>query len=125
MDIAKSVFKSSVDALLKAFSNKHGSEQSAIYEFVHLLDSSDGNADGLPENLLAHPYIILWLHLMHVEMHKIADGKSDINHYALTNETKFFAVASDYFFEKPEQLQTKHPNLFNLMSKIFKQDLLV
>ena len=62
---------------------------------------------------------------MHVEMHKIANGKSDINPYALTNEAEFFAVASEYFFEKPAQFELIHPALFNLMCKVFKQDVLV
>jgi Mlc titration factor MtfA (ptsG expression regulator) len=96
-------------ALLKGFSKEHGTENSAIHEFVHLLDGSDGATDGLPENFLAHEYATPWLHLMHVEMHKISDGKSDINPYALTNEAEFFAVAAEYFFEKPEQLQVKTP----------------
>ena len=110
-------------ALVKGFSTEHGSEQAAIHEFVHLLDSSDGTADGLPENLLAHPYIVPWLHLMHVEMHKITDGKSDINPYALTNDAEFFAVAAEYFFEKPEQLHLKHPALFSLLIRIFNRDM--
>ena len=59
---------------------------------------------------------------MHVEMHKISEGKSDINPYALTNEAEFFAIAAEYFFEKPEQLQAKHPDLYNLMCQIFEQE---
>jgi Mlc titration factor MtfA (ptsG expression regulator) len=109
-------------ALVKGFSTQHGTENAAIHEFVHLLDGSDGATDGLPENLLAHQYAKPWLHLMHVEMHKIADGKSDINPYALTNEAEFFAVAAEYFFEKPEQLEVKHPELYHLLSEIFEQD---
>jgi Mlc titration factor MtfA (ptsG expression regulator) len=108
-------------ALLKGFSKEHGMENAAIHEFVHLLDGSDGATDGLPENLLAHEYATPWLHLMHVEMHKISEGKSDINPYALTNEAEFFAVAAEYFFEKPEQLQVKHPELYHLLSGIFDQ----
>ena len=108
-------------ALMKGFSKEHGSENAAIHEFVHLLDSSDGATDGLPENLLAHVYAAPWLHLMHVEMRKISEGKSDINPYALTNEAEFFAVAAEYFFEKPEQLQVKHPELFQLLGQIFEQ----
>lgn len=109
-------------ALLKGFSKEHGMENAAIHEFVHLLDGSDGATDGLPENLLTHEYTTPWLHLMHVEMHKISEGKSDINPYALTNEAEFFAIAAEYFFEKPEQLQAKHPDLYNLMCQIFEQE---
>jgi len=59
---------------------------------------------------------------MHREMHRIKDGKSDINPYALTSEAEFFAVAAEYFFEKPEQLQQKHPELYEGLKGIFRQD---
>jgi len=108
-------------ALTRGFSNNAGAENAAIHEFVHLLDKSDGATDGIPENLLAHQYAIPWLHLMHQEMHRIQSGKSDINPYALTNEAEFFAVAAEYFFEKPGQLQHKHPELYEQLSRIFNQ----
>jgi Mlc titration factor MtfA (ptsG expression regulator) len=109
-------------ALVKGFSPAHGSENTAIHEFVHLLDNSDGATDGVPELLLQHEYAAPWLSLMHKEMHRIKEGHSDINPYALTNEAEFFAVASEYFFEKPEQLQNKHPELYQQLSQIFKQN---
>jgi Mlc titration factor MtfA (ptsG expression regulator) len=110
-------------ALTKGFSKEHGMENTAIHEFVHLLDKSDGATDGIPENLLTHEYVAPWLHLMHQEMHRIEADRSDINPYALTNEAEFFAVAAEYFFEKPEQLQVKHPELYHLLSQIFGQEM--
>jgi MtfA peptidase len=110
-------------ALTKAFSKQHGTENAALHEFVHLLDKSDGATDGVPEALLAHQYIVPWLHLMHQEMHRIESGKSDINPYAVTNEAEFFAVAAEYFFEKPQQLEAKHPEIYRMLKLIFEQDL--
>ncbi|MDB4918662.1 zinc-dependent peptidase [Mucilaginibacter sp.] len=109
-------------ALIKGFSQNAGTENAAIHEFVHLLDKSDGATDGIPENLMAHPYIIPWLHMVRQEMHRIQSGESDINPYALTNEAEFFAVVAEYFFEKPEQLQHKHPELYQQLSQIFGQN---
>jgi Mlc titration factor MtfA (ptsG expression regulator) len=109
-------------ALVKGFSKAAGMENTAIHEFVHLLDKADGATDGIPENLLAHEYIVPWVKMMHREMHRIQAGKSDINPYAITNEAEFFAVVSEYFFEKPDQLQHKHPDLYTLLSRIFGQD---
>ena len=108
-------------ALLKGFSPMAGKENTPIHEFVHLLDKADGATDGVPEQLIGHEYAAPWLSLMHREMHRIKEGKSDINPYALTNEAEFFAVASEYFFEKPEQFKTKHPELFDQLSAIFRQ----
>ncbi|HMI04286.1 MAG TPA: M90 family metallopeptidase [Pedobacter sp.] len=109
-------------ALLRGFSKASGNENTAIHEFVHLLDKSDGATDGVPENLLAHEYTVPWLKMMHGEMHRIEQGNSDINPYALTNEAEFLAVASEYFFEKPEKMQERHPKLYELLTKIFGQD---
>ena len=38
-----------------------------------------------------------------------------------TNEAEFFAVATEYLFEQPDLLQTKHPELYNVLSIIFRQ----
>jgi Mlc titration factor MtfA (ptsG expression regulator) len=109
-------------ALVKGFSHSSGKENAAIHEFVHLLDASDGATDGIPEYLMAHQYALPWLHMIHQEMHRIESGKSDINLYALTNEAEFLAVVSEYFFEKPKQLQIKHPELYKQLSLIFMQN---
>ena len=108
-------------ALRKGFSASAGKENTAIHEFVHLLDKEDGATDGLPEHLLPEEFVRPWLKLIHEEIRKIEAGKSDINPYAVTNEAEFFAVASEYFFEKPEKLKQKHPELYEMLSRIFMQ----
>ncbi|HEX8024032.1 M90 family metallopeptidase [Mucilaginibacter sp.] len=110
-------------ALTKGFSKSAGKENTAIHEFVHLLDKSDGATDGVPENLLAHEYIMPWLKMIHQEIHKIEAGRSDINPYAITNEAEFLAVVAEYFFQKPTELKHKHPELYEMLSTMFSQDL--
>ncbi len=109
-------------ALEKGFLNSPGRENTAIHEFIHLLDGADGATDGIPESLLQHQYSIPWLKMMHQEMHRIAEGSSDINPYALTSDAEFFAVAGEYFFEKPGELAHKHPELYKMLTRIFSQD---
>lgn len=109
-------------ALREGFSPSAGKENTAIHEFVHLLDKSDGATDGVPENLIPHQYIIPWVKMIHQEIKRIEHGKSDINPYAITNEAEFLAVVSEYFFEKPEQFQTRHPELYTILSGMFAQD---
>jgi len=110
-------------ALTKSFSKSAGKENTAIHEFVHLLDKSDGATDGVPENLLAHEYVMPWLKMIHQEIHKIEAGRSDINPYAITNEAEFLAVVSEYFFQKPNELKHKHPGIYEMLSTMFSQDL--
>lgn len=109
-------------ALVNGFAKNGGKANTAIHEFVHLLDKTDGAVDGVPEILITHDYAIPWLKMMHQEMHRIEQGKSDINVYATTNEAEFLAVAAEYFFSKPDQLQQKHPELYDQLSRMFAQD---
>ncbi len=106
-------------ALDFGFSNKTDKGNTAIHEFVHLLDKMDGETDGVPERLLGKEYIAPWLHLMYKEMEAINNDESDIRKYGATNEAEFFAVASEYFFERPRLFKRKHPELYEMLSKCF------
>jgi len=107
--------------LRQAFTNKTGKNNTAIHEFVHLVDKTDGDVDGVPEALLEKKYIMPWLQLMQKEMELIRDDRSDIDPYGTTNEAEFFAVVSEYFFERPDLLKEKHPDLYALLLQIFSQ----
>ena len=105
--------------LRQAFINKTGKTNTAIHEFVHLVDKTDGSIDGVPEFILDKKYILPWLELMRKEIESILKDRSDINPYGATNEAEFFAVVSEYFFERPKLLKEKHPELYQLLSEIF------
>ncbi|MEO5681734.1 MAG: M90 family metallopeptidase [Chitinophagaceae bacterium] len=103
----------------EGFLNNTGKSNTAIHEFVHLVDKTDGDTDGLPEALLPHRYALPWLQRMHQEIQQIKSGDSDIHPYAATNEAEFLAVAAEYFFERPKLMQQKHPALYELLQQIF------
>ncbi len=105
--------------LRQAFLNETGKNNTAIHEFVHLIDKTDGEVDGIPESLMNRQYIKPWLQLMQEKIKEIINDDSDINPYGATNEAEFFAVVSEYFFERPELLKDKHPKLYELLLKIF------
>lgn len=105
--------------LRQAFLNKTAKTNTAIHEFVHLVDKTDGSIDGVPAFIAGQQYIKPWLQLMQAEIKKIADSRSDINPYGATSEAEFFAVVSEYFFERPDLLKQKHPELFSILSGIF------
>jgi hypothetical protein len=110
-------------ALYHGFNNTTDKSNTAIHEFVHLIDKMDDRVDGVPERLLEHQYTIPWLNLIHKEMEAINDNKSDIRKYGGTNQAEFFAVASEYFFERPDLLKRKHPELYKMLVKCFNQKL--
>jgi len=105
--------------LRQAFINKTGKDNTAIHEFVHLVDKTDGDIDGIPAFIMERKYIQPWLQLMQHEMKLINEDRSDIDPYGATNEAEFFAVVSEYFFERPQLLKEKHPALYELLEKIF------
>jgi len=110
------------NALYAGFTNTTDKNNTGIHEFVHLIDKMDGVTDGIPEHLLSKQYIIPWINLMHNTMEEINDDKSDIREYGGTNQAEFFAVVSEYFFERPDLLESKHPELFKMLEMCFYPD---
>lgn len=110
-------------ALIHGFKNESDKKNTAIHEFVHLIDMTDGSTDGIPTLLLEKQYTIPWIDLMNKKIDEICEGRSDINPYGGTNRVEFFSVASEYFFERPKLLKRKHPELYRLLEEVFKQDM--
>jgi len=110
-------------ALQHGFKNESDKNNTAIHEFVHLIDKSDGTIDGIPSLLLEKQYSIPWIDLMEKKIDEIFEGKSDINPYGGTNRAEFFSVVSEYFFERPKLLAKKHPELYKLLEEVFKQNM--
>ncbi|SDW40450.1 hypothetical protein SAMN05444411_101652 [Lutibacter oricola] len=113
----------SKEALQHGFKNESDKKNTAIHEFVHLIDKTGGVIDGIPSLLMEKQYAIPWIDLINKKIDEIYDGESDINPYGGTNKAEFFSVASEYFFERPKLLERKHPELYNLLEKVFNQDM--
>lgn len=110
-------------ALRLGFKNETDKKNTAIHEFVHLIDKADGKVDGIPAALLEKQYVIPWVDMIEQKIEEILERESDINPYGGTSRIEFFAVISEYFFERPALLKRKHPKLYEILSEIFDQDL--
>ena len=108
--------------LVMAFDGLPHKSNVGVHEFVHLLDKEDGAIDGIPEALINQRYVGPWLHEIKNEIKKIEKGASDINPYALTDNAEFLAVVSEYFLDNPEKFHRKHPELYRILSTVFKQN---
>ncbi|MGH2623920.1 MAG: zinc-dependent peptidase [Sphingobacterium sp.] len=106
---------------LHAGFQKGASSNTALHEFVHLIDMADGQVDGVPEYLIAKELVEPWLLQMHHTIRDIRQDKSDIRDYAATNPAEFLAVVSEYFFQKPDLLKTDHPALFELLNGMYSR----
>jgi len=105
--------------LRQGFIDSGNGRNTAIHEFVHLIDKMDGTMDGVPEILLERKFIPRWKTLVTSEIERMKRGQSDIDFYGATNEVEFFAVVSEYFFELPELFKERHGELNELMERIF------
>lgn len=109
-------------ALHYGFSNDRDKKNVALHEFSHLLDLVDGGLDGFPERLSNHIHAIPWMDVVRKEMAKIHNNKSNIRAYGGTNPLEFFAVATEYFFERPSMLCRKHPEVYEALKSFYRQD---
>ena len=108
----------SLRALREGFEKSEGTN-TAIHEFVHLIDKADGVIDGVPEYLIPKKMIEPWLRHIRATMQDIIQAETKLNPYAATNEGEFLAVMAEYFFEKPTMLSRNHPELYAMLQKIF------
>jgi MtfA peptidase len=105
-----------------AFDGTRHKNNVGIHEFIHLIDKADGITNGVPEILFKHSFSFSWLREIKKEIDSIKTGQSDINPYALKNNAEFLAVVSEYFFDNPEKMKSKHPELYKYLSSIFHQN---
>lgn len=109
-------------ALYQGFRNPNDKRNVGIHEFVHLIDMADGDMDGFPERLQPYRFAIPWFELAEKKMKAIEKGRSNIDPYGASNKLEFFCVASEYFFERPQMLSRKHPELYQALEDIYQQD---
>jgi MtfA peptidase len=107
--------------LRQGFINSQSNRNTALHEFIHLVDKMDGTLDGVPELLLERKYLVQWKQLIDQTMLDVRNGVSDIDAYAATSAVECFAVISEYFFEQPEAFQANHPELNALLQRIFRR----
>ena len=101
-------------------------ENLVLHEFAHQLDDEGGDADGVP--LLARGHDgARWAQVLGVEFERLRDADDRGEHtlldpYGAETPAEFFAVATEYFFERPAELETEHPELYGELRRYFRQD---
>jgi Mlc titration factor MtfA (ptsG expression regulator) len=97
-----------------------------LHEFAHQLDQEDGKAQGVPILPRKSDYPI-WARVMTEAYQQLCNDvqrgiKSVMDSYGATNPAEFFAVATETFFEKPQQLLNMHPGLYELLQGYYQLD---
>lgn len=111
-----------------ASQGKNNGDNLVIHEFSHQLDMINSPyADGLPP--LPHGINEqLWKTSFRAEFQTarslVEQGHRVLmNDYGLTQESEFFAVGSEYYFQIPTLLAEFHPKLFSLLNDFYQLDL--
>lgn len=96
-----------------------------IHEFAHQLDMRNGaQADGVP-TIESAEFADRWVRVMKENYERLRNQcqngvRSLLDCYGATNHAEFFAVASEVFFEEPEDLEIEWPELFEILCEYYR-----
>ena len=109
--------------LRHGFSRPKDGHNVALHELAHVMDFGDGRADGVPAEM-QWVATAPWIGVVADRLKKIRRRRYPkvLRDYAGTNEAELFAVAVEAFFERPEELRGKDPELYQLLRDYFAQD---
>ena len=108
-------------------SENYGEGRNVVFhEFAHQLDFESGSAEGAPILPRGANYAD-WARVLGAEFETLIDsleiGKpSLLDKYGASNPAEFFAVATEAFFLKSSELQSRHPELYSQLSLYYRQD---
>lgn len=114
------------DNVLRGAADPDDGHNVVFHEFAHELDSESGAMEGTPRLPNATMYTA-WARVLSNEYNSLLiDLKQDHQHlidaYGASNPAEFFAVVTEAFFEKPLQLKSHHPELYEQMRSFYLQD---
>jgi Mlc titration factor MtfA (ptsG expression regulator) len=112
-------------AVLHGLQNPADGRDTASHEFAHVLDHGDGMFDGTPELDRRSDYQdwgrVLSFHFLKLRK-RGKDQRRVLDMYGASNEAEFFAVATESYFEKPKQMETRTPDLYAELQKFYGGD---
>lgn len=108
-------------ALRQSWEDPEDGDNVVLHELAHLLDYENEFADGVP-SLVDPGSTVAWRDLVRKEMWRIRHRRSMLRGYGATNPAEFFAVAVENFFERPDLMARRHPELFAALKALFNLD---
>jgi len=97
-----------------------------FHEFAHQIDSSAGVGDS-SQVLQERSTFIAWARVLHKNFARHQQDLQSrrptlLGAYAGKDAAEFFAVATEYFFERPGDLKRTYPDLYRELSKFYQQE---
>jgi len=114
------------DEVQKGALDIHDGQNLVFHEFAHQLDYEYGATEQVEEQYEDSSYLS-WARVVGNEYRKFLHAlqrnqQTLINSYGAKNLAEFFAVVTEYFFEKPTELKQKHPQLYDQLKQFYRQD---
>lgn len=114
------------DDVYRSAADIHDGHNVVLHEFAHQIDSTFAKGDGTPV-LKSTSTFIVWARVLQKEYQQLqrevsSDSATFLDKYGATNPAEFFAVATEYFFEQPKQLQRIHSELYEELKRFYQQD---
>ncbi len=107
---------------LRGYAHRHDAHNVGLHEMAHALWFENGIING-EDHFFDAVVLARWKGLTVEETSRIRRGKeSPLRDYAGTNEAEFFAVAVEYFFERPKAFKETSPALFDCLSELLRTD---
>lgn len=106
--------------------NPNDGHNVVLHEFAHKLDEANNTMNGLPV-LRDHSHYAEWATVLSKEFDALLiranrGTNSVIDAYGTVSPAEFFAVATESFFEKPVQMKTKLPELYEQLERFYGLD---
>ncbi|MEW8627067.1 MAG: M90 family metallopeptidase [Candidatus Thiodiazotropha sp.] len=116
----------SLTDVVRGSSNEQDGHNVVLHEFAHKLDEENGVMDGLPV-LRESAHYKEWAEVLTREYDEFLDrvdrGKNTvIDEYGIVSAPEFFAVATESFFEKSEQMRKRLPELYKQLQTFYGLD---
>lgn len=111
------------DTVERELRRPHRTTNVILHEFAHKVDALNGTFDGTPP-LADREQLREWIDVCTAELRALRRGEESgvLRAYAATNPSEFFAVATESFFEQPVALRGSKPQLYDVLSRFYRQD---
>jgi MtfA peptidase len=94
-----------------------------FHEFAHFLDHQTGASEGMEGTLDSG----IFKRVIFREYRRLAEAQAGrrrtlLDSYGAENPAEFFAVATEFFFERGRDLKLRHPDLYSQLKAFYGQD---